>query len=483
MLHSTFHKSLVLGTLLGSCLLPAQERRNNRPIAITNARILTMEGKNIARGTVLVRNGKIAAVGTDVQVPPGALRIDAEGGTLTPGLVHAWSRAGSGNRSRTRGPSNPRRGRGGFRRSGFRSSSSPGSNKAASKAAEGLYARQEIFAELLESGITTLALAPSGNGFPGQGALLNLEGREYGSLVEEEAAFQVVAPSANSRGKKLIKDSLAKAKKALEARKAPPAKKPETKKPATKTPAKAEKKPTGKTEEKTDPKKDPKPTPKPAPKPKQDPKKKAKPAAKPAAKAPAKRPARKDPNAEALADLLDGKTRAFLAVSSAADLLHYLDCAGEHRFKTNLLATSLNTSRGELTEVLDKLKSLKAPILLSPRMSTRPMRTAWTNPPAELHKAGMEIGFVIGDEPDSVEDTRGALMKLVRHGLPRDAALKGVTLVPAKMLGRADKVGSIKEGKDADLLLWSGDPLDPTAKLLKVWHAGKPVGDTPAKSQ
>ncbi len=65
------------------------------------------------------------------------------------------------------------------------------------------------------------------------------------------------------------------------------------------------------------------------------------------------------------------------------------------------------------------------------------------------------------------------MMELVRYGLPRDVALRGVTLVPAKALGVEDQVGSLRAGKSADLLLFSGDPLDPVSALVSVWHKGR----------
>lgn len=60
-------------------------------VAITNATIMTATHGTIARGTILIRNGKIAAVGADVAVPPGARIIDAEGKYVTPGIVDAHS--------------------------------------------------------------------------------------------------------------------------------------------------------------------------------------------------------------------------------------------------------------------------------------------------------------------------------------------------------------------------------------------------------
>jgi len=68
-------------------------------------------------------------------------------------------------------------------------------------------------------------------------------------------------------------------------------------------------------------------------------------------------------------------------------------------------------------------------------------------------------------------------MELVRTGLPREIALRAITLTPAKVLGRNKHVGSIEVGKTADLLLFTGDPLDPTSKLSRIWHKGIEVED------
>ena len=58
------------------------------------------------------------------------------------------------------------------------------------------------------------------------------------------------------------------------------------------------------------------------------------------------------------------------------------------------------------------------------------------------------------------------------RSIPR---IKDITLVPAKTLGLEGEVGSVSVGKAADLLLFSGDPLDPASKLLRVWHKGHTV--------
>ncbi len=134
-----------------------------------------------------------------------------------------------------------------------------------------------------------------------------------------------------------------------------------------------------------------------------------------------------------------------------------------------------NPSRGELVRVADKLKSLKAPILLTPALTTKPNTDQLTNPAAQLHRAGLKIGFAIQDSPQGVDALFHNLLTLVRHGLDATTALKGVTIVPAEMLGIDGSKGSIKAGKDADLILWDADPLSPMAKRLKVFRMGVEV--------
>src|SRR5690349_23342582 len=63
-------------------------------VAVRNARIVTVSGPVIAKGTVVVRNGLIDAVGENVAVPPEALLIEGEGLTVYPGLIDALSTVG-----------------------------------------------------------------------------------------------------------------------------------------------------------------------------------------------------------------------------------------------------------------------------------------------------------------------------------------------------------------------------------------------------
>ena len=63
----------------------------------------------------------------------------------------------------------------------------------------------------------------------------------------------------------------------------------------------------------------------------------------------------------------------------------------------------------------------------------------------------------------------------VRHGMSREKALRAITLVPAEILGVSGRLGSIEKGKDADLLILSGQPLVGTTRIEKVIIDGKTV--------
>ena len=63
----------------------------------------------------------------------------------------------------------------------------------------------------------------------------------------------------------------------------------------------------------------------------------------------------------------------------------------------------------------------------------------------------------------------------VRAGLPAEEALKGVTLYAAEHLGIADRVGSIEKGKDADIAVWDGEPLDSRSRVVKTFVNGELV--------
>ena len=90
-----------LAILLALATASAALAQDGRPVAFVNARIVPITGDVIERGTLVVKNGKIEALGADVATPPGARVVDASGKTILPGLVSACNAASHGSPSRT----------------------------------------------------------------------------------------------------------------------------------------------------------------------------------------------------------------------------------------------------------------------------------------------------------------------------------------------------------------------------------------------
>jgi imidazolonepropionase-like amidohydrolase len=97
--------------------------------------------------------------------------------------------------------------------------------------------------------------------------------------------------------------------------------------------------------------------------------------------------------------------------------------------------------------------------------------------PALLEAAGVDVSL---NTDDYITDSRLFLRTAalaVRHGMSREGALEAVTLAPARHLGIADRVGSIEPGKEADLVVLSGDPLSVHTQVLQTWVEGERVYD------
>jgi imidazolonepropionase-like amidohydrolase len=94
-----------------------------------------------------------------------------------------------------------------------------------------------------------------------------------------------------------------------------------------------------------------------------------------------------------------------------------------------------------------------------------------------LNEAGVDVAY---HTDDPITDSRLFLRSPafgVRAGMSREAALESVTLAGARMMGMEDEVGSLDEGKDADFVVLSGDPLSVYTKVEQTWVEGSKVFD------
>jgi len=127
----------------------------------------------------------------------------------------------------------------------------------------------------------------------------------------------------------------------------------------------------------------------------------------------------------------------------------------------------------EASSFSDELKKNDVPVLLSPLLLSAPERVSQNA--ASLFRKGVRIAFVSDMPEGEASGLRTSALLLFHQGISQDEALKTITLYPAQILGVADSVGSLEEGKDADFIVFSGEPLDLGAKVVAVYSNGRLV--------
>jgi imidazolonepropionase-like amidohydrolase len=88
-------------------------------------------------------------------------------------------------------------------------------------------------------------------------------------------------------------------------------------------------------------------------------------------------------------------------------------------------------------------------------------------------KAGVLVAFANGDGGHRAPEARYNAGNAVAHGLPHAAAIAALTSNPARIFGESGKVGTIERGKQADLVVWSGDPLEPLSEATAIFINGR----------
>ena len=136
----------------------------------------------------------------------------------------------------------------------------------------------------------------------------------------------------------------------------------------------------------------------------------------------------------------------------------------------------------------DVLAERGVPVLIGPLFTTRSkveLRQRSLENPGKLAEAGVEISIITDHPVVPINFLIYQAALAMKEGLDRETALRSVTINPAKVLGLADRIGSLETGKDADIVLWSGDPLDVMQRALTVWIGGREVYryDTETRTQ
>lgn len=175
---------------------------------------------------------------------------------------------------------------------------------------------------------------------------------------------------------------------------------------------------------------------------------------------------------EALLPLVEGRQPMIVVANRARTIRNAVEFAAQHEVKM-ILAGGLEAAKEQ-----ELLLEHGIPVLLGPTQKTVPDEDDPYDElfaqPGKLSRAG--VPFAITSEQHFLSRTLPyEAANAVPFGLPKDEALKAVTLYPAQILGLGDKLGSIEEGKIANLILTDGDPLEITTEVERVFINGKEV--------
>lgn len=384
-------------------------------IAITGATVYPVSGPKLENATVLIRDGKITAVGTNVTIPADAKRIDARGKVVTPGLIHPATQAGLGvgraadwndadeDYTAIAGTSDANR---------------QGDIKPSFNVLEGIDPQAVAIPVTRTGGVTTVLSLPGSGMVAGQGVVIDLSGETITEmLVKSPAVMRIdlgngaraAGGGSKASGLQRLRDLFRDAEVLARRRSA---------------------------YEQND----------------------LRPLAAPAEEL------------EALLPVLRGQLPVYVEADKESDIRSALRLADEFKLKLIL------SGGREAWRVASVLAERKIPVVVDPKENIpnfNGLRARFDNA-ALLEAAGVPV-LIGGSEPGGDGALRYSAGFAVRNGLSWDAALAGVTLATAKALGIADRYGSLEPGKVANVVIWSGDPFELSTRAEGVLIRGKEI--------
>jgi imidazolonepropionase-like amidohydrolase len=372
-------------------------------IALTGASVHPVSSEVIADGVVILRDGRIEAVGNGIEIPDEARRIELDGLHLYPGFVHPATQLGLSEISSVPGTVD---------------TTEMGNINAAIRAEVAVNHDSKLLPVSIAGGILSAHIVPGGGLIRGTSAIINLDGWSWEEmLIAAPSGMHIDFPTGAveddaNEDLALIENVLDQARHWRSAQIA------------------AE---TG--------------------------------------DAPAPPP---NDQLEALVPLLDGDIPLMLHASRYDVMENALDWA-----ESQALDRVILVANADAQYIAERLAADRIPVILRnvyalPTRRWEPYDMAFVAA-ARLHEAG--VRFAIADAGSGMDLANARNLPFqagsaAAHGLPREAALKSVTLWPAEILGVGDQLGSIEPGKRASLIATNGDPLEPMTRIERIWIDG-----------
>ena len=171
---------------------------------------------------------------------------------------------------------------------------------------------------------------------------------------------------------------------------------------------------------------------------------------------------------DALVPVVRGRMPLIVGAHREADIREVLKLARQYRLKIVLSGAE------EAWMLAGDIARARVPVMLNPTANlpaSFEARGATMENAARLHAAGVTIAFANGDGGHRAREARYNAGNAVAHGLPHDAALAALTINPARIFGERS-IGSLERGKQADIVIWNGDPLEPRSEATAIFIGG-----------
>jgi imidazolonepropionase-like amidohydrolase len=173
---------------------------------------------------------------------------------------------------------------------------------------------------------------------------------------------------------------------------------------------------------------------------------------------------------EALVPVAEGRMPVIVKVERASDIVEMLALAREEGLKIIL------DGAAEGWRVAPQIAAAGVPVIVDPianlPRSFSELGSTEENA-ARLHAAGVTLIIKTGSGvAHRARELRYGAGNAVAWGLPHAAAVAAITINPAKVFGVENRIGSLEKGKEADLVLWNGDPLEPLSQPQAVFVKG-----------
>ncbi len=387
----------------------------DHPIAITNVTIHPVSGPVIERGTVLFDHGKIVALGKVATFPPATEIIDATDKHVYPGLISPDTYVGLTEIGAVRASNDY---------------SEAGRINPNVRAEVAFHPESEIIPVTRANGILTVATAPRGGVISGTGAVMMMDGWTWEEMtLKAPSALYVNWPDMNIARGPRVQQSEEEQKKAREkninelseafadARAYMTAKKAESKEGISYHDV--------------------------------------------------------DARWEAMIPVLEGKVPVVVWAYDMQQIQAAVGWADKEGVRL-IIAGGYDAWR-----VADLLKRKHIPVLAggTHRMPVRRFEP-YDEPfvlPKKLFDAGIRFAIISQDEAAHERSLPYQAARAAAYGLPKEEALKALTLYPAQIFGVADRIGSLEAGKDATLMITNGDPLEVICNIEQAYIQGRRV--------